>query len=701
MNFVIRFATLLTLLALAACGDGSKDPAPPGDGGASNPPPPVVVAPSITTQPVDAVANEGGTVTFTVIATGDSLSYQWKKNGAAIAGATAASYTTPVLAAGDDQSAFTVTVTNAGGNVTSSVAKVTVTAAPPPPPPPSGDGPLQPLTGPADVFPHAAAPLAATPAISGVSPDHRHLLSWDPTSQGAYNFGFLHSSGAESRLSVPVASFLDELMISTADVTDIGPRVTRVIAALDIEPGDLVTEKTLTATFMIPDAMMATIDPAQLIGFAADSDGSNLHLVPLVVGNLGASVTRPGIKFDHLGIVGIAVATPEQQASLAAAWPTDPVDQLVAALAPSLTAKWRAAVGVSASNATLGSATTRMRIAAATLDDGVAPALRGYYNDSVVPAFAAADADISLAPAAISTGYSFLRMAALSGESGEGGSFAVVAAQVSARISALYDAYADHVASQCRALGGPPQLQQMLVTMRLLQLAGHTTKSDEIEADLPRCSSFKVSFRFEYTRTATWTEQYTAGDHSGTDTLREDGHAVIEGENNFGLNNASKDSPLHLTTLEWTTKRMRDLGGVSTTTWANENLTAPWRINGLSVPVVRTRGGTPPSSISMYLSPFVDFGPNSAVNFHPFTATTTGHMLEADGSEGPPIISPYTQIMLELFVPALPADGQHNYGPMLLPQTGNASSQRTRTTPLNTGSLVETESVTLTIARAE
>ena len=38
-----------------------------------------------------------------MVATGtDPLSYQWQKNGTAIAGATAASYTTPPLQIGDD-----------------------------------------------------------------------------------------------------------------------------------------------------------------------------------------------------------------------------------------------------------------------------------------------------------------------------------------------------------------------------------------------------------------------------------------------------------------------------------------------------------------------------------------------------------------------------------------------------------------------
>jgi hypothetical protein len=97
----------------------------------------------------------------------------------------------------------------------------------------------------------------------------------------------------------------------------------------------------------------------------------------------------------------------------------------------------------------------------------------------------------------------------------------------------------------------------------------------------------------------------------------------------------------------------------------------------------------------------VDIGSNSAVSFHPFVATVTTTSTNPDGSPSPDRVDPQTQLNLELFVPALPGDGQHNFGPMLIPRSGNASSQRTRTTPYHGGSIVETENVTLTIARSE
>jgi Abnormal spindle-like microcephaly-assoc'd, ASPM-SPD-2-Hydin/Immunoglobulin domain/Immunoglobulin I-set domain len=94
----------------------------------------VDVPPSITTQPASRTVNAGQTAAFSVAATGTgTLSYQWKKNSAAIGGATAASYTTPATVASDNGASFTVTVTGTSGSVTSNAATLTVNAPPAPP----------------------------------------------------------------------------------------------------------------------------------------------------------------------------------------------------------------------------------------------------------------------------------------------------------------------------------------------------------------------------------------------------------------------------------------------------------------------------------------------------------------------------------------------------------------------------------------
>lgn len=85
------------------------------------------VPPVITSQPAGATVSVGGSVTFTVVATGTSPSYQWEFNGFPIKGATAASYSV-VGAKLTDAGAYTVSAHNGGGNVTSTAATLSVVA---------------------------------------------------------------------------------------------------------------------------------------------------------------------------------------------------------------------------------------------------------------------------------------------------------------------------------------------------------------------------------------------------------------------------------------------------------------------------------------------------------------------------------------------------------------------------------------------
>lgn len=96
---------------------------PVGGGVVTNPP-------SITTQPLSQTNALGGTVTFSVVASGTTpLTYQWRLYNTNLPGATAASLSLTNIQpinAGD----YTVFITNAFGSITSAVAKLTVNAAP-------------------------------------------------------------------------------------------------------------------------------------------------------------------------------------------------------------------------------------------------------------------------------------------------------------------------------------------------------------------------------------------------------------------------------------------------------------------------------------------------------------------------------------------------------------------------------------------
>jgi hypothetical protein len=82
--------------------------------------------PAITTQPQAQTVAAGASATFTVAATSATpLSYQWRRNGTPIPGATAASYAFAATAA-DQGAAFQVVVSNTAGSVTSATASLAV-----------------------------------------------------------------------------------------------------------------------------------------------------------------------------------------------------------------------------------------------------------------------------------------------------------------------------------------------------------------------------------------------------------------------------------------------------------------------------------------------------------------------------------------------------------------------------------------------
>ena len=83
-----------------------------------------ISAPVIVTQPASQHVCTGGVLTLTVVAS-YATSYQWSLNGAAIPGATSATYTVPAAASANAGN-YTVTVTNGVSSQTSNVAVIAV-----------------------------------------------------------------------------------------------------------------------------------------------------------------------------------------------------------------------------------------------------------------------------------------------------------------------------------------------------------------------------------------------------------------------------------------------------------------------------------------------------------------------------------------------------------------------------------------------
>lgn len=107
----------LAALSLVACGSG---------GGGGDPVlPPLPVAPAINTQPVGLSVSAGQTASFSVVATGSSPDYQWRRDGVNIAGANQSTYSFTATEA-DNNAVFTVRVSNLAGAVTSNGATLRV-----------------------------------------------------------------------------------------------------------------------------------------------------------------------------------------------------------------------------------------------------------------------------------------------------------------------------------------------------------------------------------------------------------------------------------------------------------------------------------------------------------------------------------------------------------------------------------------------
>jgi hypothetical protein len=93
----------------------------------------VSVRPTIAWQPQPALVRAGETAAFSVGATGNNLSYQWRRNGVPLAGATHATLLLPAASA-NNAGFYTVDVSNASGSVTSDSVTLALSANPAAPP---------------------------------------------------------------------------------------------------------------------------------------------------------------------------------------------------------------------------------------------------------------------------------------------------------------------------------------------------------------------------------------------------------------------------------------------------------------------------------------------------------------------------------------------------------------------------------------
>jgi len=192
--------------------------------------PPVTSAPAILTvlgppvilaQPADAVVVQGTPATFTVKAAGNPApTFQWSVDGTAIPGATAAAYTTPPVTPDLAGRAYTVTLTNAYGSVTSLGATLGQAV------PPAITVQPAPLT--------VVAPAAATFTVTATG---------DPLTYQWHQDGSPIPGATSATLTLPATRADMNGEVFTVTVGGAGPPVTSVPATLTVDTPPVITSQ--------------------------------------------------------------------------------------------------------------------------------------------------------------------------------------------------------------------------------------------------------------------------------------------------------------------------------------------------------------------------------------------------------------------------------------------------------------------------
>jgi hypothetical protein len=241
---------------------------------------------AITTQPANQTVTAGQAATFSVLAAGTgTLTYQWKKNGAAITGATAGSYKTPATTSADSGAQFTVLVSDTNGSLTSNSATLTVTATAVAP---------SITTEPVSKTVNAGQTATFSVAATGTAP-----LTY------RWNKGGVPIGGANSpSYTTPAETTADNGAQFTATVTGAAGTVTSTIATLTV------------------NAVMSVLNVSQTsLNFASVNVGSN-SVLPVVLTNGGnvqltiSNVTISGAGFAAGGVQSGQILAPGQTATL-------------------------------------------------------------------------------------------------------------------------------------------------------------------------------------------------------------------------------------------------------------------------------------------------------------------------------------------------------------------------------------------------
>ena len=216
----------------------------------------VLFGPSVNIAPFSQTVDEGESVTFTVAASGDPLpTYQWRKGGVDIQGATSASYTI-ASAAIADAADYDVELTNSVTTVTTTVATLTVQAPPT-----------------ISVQPQSQTVTAGTEVTLTVT------ASGTPVPTYQWNKVGSPIAGATGASLVLGAVELDDAADYTVDVINVVETVTSATATLKVQEVPTITTQPLSQTVYSGTSVSFTVEGtgSPSPSFQWRKDGQNIN----------------------------------------------------------------------------------------------------------------------------------------------------------------------------------------------------------------------------------------------------------------------------------------------------------------------------------------------------------------------------------------------------------------------------------------
>ncbi len=241
--------------------------------------------PTITTPPASITVTQGGSASFSVVATGNgSLTYEWRRNGLAISGATGNSHSIPAVTAGD-AGTYTVRVTDADGTVESTAATLSVDI-------------------PVDIQTH--------PTGASISAGGSHSMSVIASGTGPFSYKWAKNSIDIAGATGPTYT------VTNAQATDAGSYEVTVSNVLS---GQTYTKKSNPAVLAVVIPPVITIEPSAgqvAVGSALTMSVTATGTAPLtyqwkkdgtnVPGGTSASLSFSSAAVSHSGTYTVVVA---------------------------------------------------------------------------------------------------------------------------------------------------------------------------------------------------------------------------------------------------------------------------------------------------------------------------------------------------------------------------------------------------------